>query len=188
MRGTYRHNLKEAGVTSAGENSAPPTGPDTNQQPMEISDLSLTNQDPWKPLSEHSQTNEEERSEGYISCLYDLLAHYNPAGKSVSSSVYEAMSSSRRSVHTVHTVLYENCLQCRKGEGNCRLLRLTPPSRLSIFVQDQSRELSRNNSNIPESVCSSIEYPSRPVSLQRIPEEGKRTSTPNLSHWTLSHL
>ncbi|KAK7175917.1 hypothetical protein R3I93_000238 [Phoxinus phoxinus] len=157
-----------------GEYSAPPTGPATNQEPVEISALSLTNQDARKPLSEHSQTNEEERSEGYISCLSDLLAHYNPAGKSVSSSVYEAMSSSRRPVHNVHTVLYENCLQCRKGEGNCRLLRLTPPSRLSILVQDQSRELSRNNSNIPESVCSSIEYPSRPVSLQRIPEEDSK--------------
>ncbi|XP_048042127.1 protein Dok-7 isoform X1 [Megalobrama amblycephala] len=142
-------------VTSAGESSSPPTGPATNQ----------------KPLSGHSQTNEEEQSEGYISCLSDLLAHYNPAGKSVSSSVYEAMSSSRRPVHSIHNILYENCLQCRKGEGNCRVLRLTPPSRLAIFVQDQSRDPSRNNLNIPESICSSIEHPSRPVSLQQKPEE-----------------
>lgn len=155
---------------------------------MEISESSLINQNPWKPLSEHSQTSEEEQSEGYMSCLSDLLAHYNPAGKSVSSSVYEVMSSSRRPVRTIHNVLYENCLQCRKGEGNCRQLRLTPPSRLANFVQDQSRELSRNNLNIPESVCSSIEHPSRPVSLQRKPEEGKRMLTLNLSHWTLSHL
>lgn len=172
MWGKYRHTIKAEGVTSAGESSSPPTGPTTNQEPVEISESSVTNQGPWKPLSEHSQTNEEKQSEGYISCLSDLLAHYNPAGKSVSSSVYEAMSSSRRPVHSIHNVLYENCLQCRKGEGNCRLLRLSPPSRLAI----------------PESICSSIEHPSRPVSLQRKPEEGKRMLTLNLSHWTLSHL
>ncbi|XP_077058179.1 uncharacterized protein dok7a isoform X2 [Siphateles boraxobius] len=161
LGGTLLPTVPSKTPAATGEYSAPPTGPATNQEP-------------WTPLSEHSQTNKEERSEGYISCLSDLLAHYNPAGKSVRSTVYEAMSSSRRPVHTVHTVLYENCLQCRKGEGNCRLLGLTPPSRLSIFVQDQSREPSRNNSNIPESVCSSIEYYSRPVSLQRIPEEDNK--------------
>lgn len=187
MWGKYRHTFKAAGVTSAGDSSSSPTGPATNQEQVEISESSLTNQDPRKPLSEHSQTNEEEQSKSYISCLSDLLAHYNPAGKSVSSSVYEAMSSSRRPTQSIHNVLYENCLQCRKGEGNCRLLSLTPPSRLAIFVQDQSRELSRNNLN-SESVCSSIEHPSRPVSLQQKPEEGKRMLTLNLSDWTLSHL
>ncbi|XP_067285001.1 protein Dok-7 isoform X2 [Pseudorasbora parva] len=164
----------EPSVTSAGEYSARLSQPVNSQDQVEISESSLSNHDRLKPLSEHSQTNEEERSEGYISCLSDLLAHYNPAGKSVSSSVYEAMSSSRRPVHSVHNVLYENCLQCRRGEGNCRLVRFTPPSRLAILVQDQKGEPNRNNSNIPESVYSSIEHSSRPVSLQRIPEEDNR--------------
>ncbi|XP_059360485.1 uncharacterized protein LOC132098362 [Carassius carassius] len=59
-----------------------------------------------------------------------------------------------------HTVLYENCVQCRRGEDSCRLLRPAPPSR-DAFVQELRR-------NISESSCSST------VSLQRIPEEDDR--------------
>ncbi|KAL0187619.1 hypothetical protein M9458_014718, partial [Cirrhinus mrigala] len=133
--------------------------PPTNREPVEIRDSSLTNQNARKPSSERSQTNEEKRSEVYDSSLSDLLSHYSPAARSDRSSVYEAMSASR------HTVLYENCVQCWKGEGSCRLLRPVPPSR-DAFVQEQRR-------NISESICSST------VSLQRIPGEGKRASTPN---------
>ncbi|XP_050971059.1 protein Dok-7 isoform X1 [Labeo rohita] len=128
--------------------------PPTNQEPVEIRDSSLTNQNAWKPSSERSQTSEEKRSEVYDSSLSDLLSHYSPAARSDRSSVYEAMSASR------HTVLYENCVQCWRGEGSCRLLRPTPPSR-DVFVQEQRR-------NISESICSST------VSLQRIPEEDNR--------------
>ncbi|XP_073693423.1 protein Dok-7 isoform X1 [Garra rufa] len=129
-------------------------GPHTNQEPAEIRDSSLTNHNARKPSSERSQTNEENRSDVYDSSLSDLLSHYSSAVRSDRSSIYEAMSASR------HTALYENCVQCWRGEGSCRLLRPAPPSR-DMFVQEQRK-------NISESICSST------VSLQRIPEEDNR--------------
>uniref|UniRef100_A0A8C1ENN9 Docking protein 7a n=1 Tax=Cyprinus carpio carpio TaxID=630221 RepID=A0A8C1ENN9_CYPCA len=140
-------------VPVPGGHSATPTAdvtePPTNQEPVEIRHSSLTNQDPWRPLSERSQPNEV-----YDSSLSDLPSHYSPAARADRSSIYEAMAASR------HTVLYENCVQCRRGEDSCQLLRPAPPSR-DVFVQELRR-------NIPESSCSSA------VSLQRIPEEDNR--------------
>ncbi|XP_016360615.1 protein Dok-7 isoform X2 [Sinocyclocheilus anshuiensis] len=149
LKGSFHHSLPAAPVP--GEHSATPTADVTelpaNQEPVEIRHSSSTNHDPRRPSSERSQTNEEKRSE-----IYDcLLSHYSPAAR---SSVYEAMAASR------HTVLYENCVQCRRGEDSCRILRPTPPSR-DAFVQELRR-------NISESSCSST------VSLQRIPAEDNR--------------
>nr|XP_009298479.2 protein Dok-7-like isoform X2 [Danio rerio] len=136
------------------------SGTPTNHEPLEIKESSLTNQ---HTSSGNPPTNEK-AVEGYVSCLSDLLSHYSPVVKSECCSVYEAMSS-RRAVHSKHTVLYENCTQCRTGEGHCRTSR----SRDASF-QDH---LKRNSiSNRPESFCSSsVEPLSRPISLQRIPEE-----------------
>uniref|UniRef100_A0A672LVM7 Docking protein 7 n=1 Tax=Sinocyclocheilus grahami TaxID=75366 RepID=A0A672LVM7_SINGR len=150
LKGSFHHSLPAAPVP--GEHSATPTAdvtePPTNQEPVEIRHSSSTNHDPRRPSSERSQTNEEKRSE-----IYDcLLSHYSPAAR---SSVYEAMVASR------HTVLYENCVQCRRGEDSCRILRPAPPSRDAAFVQELRR-------NISESSCSST------VSLQRIPAEDNR--------------
>ncbi|XP_026071563.1 protein Dok-7 isoform X1 [Carassius auratus] len=145
-------------VTVPGEHSATPTAdvtePPTNQEPVEIRHSSSTDQDQRRPSSERSQPSEEKRSEDYASSLSDLLPHYSPAARADRSSVYEAMAASR------HTVLYENCVQCRRGEDSCRLLRPAPPSR-DAFVQELRR-------NISESSCSST------VSLQRIPEGDDR--------------
>ncbi|XP_056318456.1 protein Dok-7 isoform X2 [Danio aesculapii] len=140
------------------------SGTPTNHEPLEFKESCPTNQN---SSSVNPPTNEK-AAEGYVSCLSDLLSHYNPVVKSECRSVYESMSSRHPAAHSKHTVLYENCVQCRTGEGHCRTTR----SRDCSF-QDH---LKRNSiSNIPESSCSSsVEPLSRPVSLQRTPEEENR--------------
>uniref|UniRef100_A0A8C1RXC1 Docking protein 7 n=1 Tax=Cyprinus carpio TaxID=7962 RepID=A0A8C1RXC1_CYPCA len=151
LKGSFPHHSLPA-APAPGDHSATPTAdvtePPTNQEPVEIRHSSSTNQDPRNV--ECSQSNEEKRSEDYDSSLSDLLSHYSPAARADRSSVYEAMAASR------HTVLYENCVQCWRGEDSCRILRPTP-----LLVQELRR-------NISESSCSST------VALQRIPAEDNR--------------
>ncbi|XP_043101052.1 protein Dok-7 isoform X1 [Puntigrus tetrazona] len=146
LKGSFPHHSLPA-ASAPGEHSATPTEPPANQEPADIRPASSTNHDARKPSSERSPTNEEKRAEDGDSGLSDLLSLYSPAARSLRSSVYEAMAASR------HTVLYENCVQCRRGEGSCR--RPAAPSR------DPRR-------NVSESPCSSA------VALQRIPAEDNR--------------
>ncbi|KAA0722899.1 Protein Dok-7 [Triplophysa tibetana] len=145
------------------------TAQPTNQESEDIRKpcASWTIHNSWKTSSERPQSNEERRSDGIVSCPSDLLAHYSPADRhSVNGSVYEPMSSSlvpvgfesKRPAHSAHALLYENCLNCRRGENKCHLPKPTPPTRhQECFQQDQSIVLRRSHSNISESICFSTE-------------------------------
>lgn len=189
ISGKYQHTLRASGVTSAGKQTATSTtdvtAQPTNQESEDIKKpcASWTIHNSWKPSSEPPQSNEEGRSDGNFSCLSDLLATYSLADRrSVNGSVYEPMSSSlvpvgfesKRPAHSAHTLLYENCLHCRRGENKCHLPKPTPPIRhQECFQQDQSKVLRRSHSNISESICFSTEHLS--ISQQTY-EEGKRTT------------
>ncbi|XP_051580248.1 protein Dok-7 [Myxocyprinus asiaticus] len=186
--GKYRHTLRASGVTSAGEHSemlaSDVTSQPTNQKLEVIREScpSLPNHDTWKQSPECILTNEEGGSDGYISCLSDLLAHYGPTGKSdlrsVNGSSYEPMSPSvvpvgsecRRPAHSIPSLLYENCLQCRRGEGMSQLRKPTPPSR-DVFPQEQERFRQEQSGGLSEEYLRISEEDNR----QRICVEKGRT-------------
>ncbi|KAI7814365.1 protein Dok-7 [Triplophysa rosa] len=181
LKGTRLPGMTSPPLVPGKQTAPPTTAQPTNQESEDIRKpcASWTIHNSWKPSSERPQSNEERRSDGNVSCPSDLLAHYSPADRrSVNGSVYEPMSSSlvpvvfesKRPAHSAHTLLYENCLHCRRGENKCHLPKPTPPTRRQEC--DQSQFLWRSHSNISESICFSTGHLS--VSLQQTCEEDKR--------------